>query len=608
MQVLVLDNSTLGDQLPASWGSPGVLSNLSTLSLQNTGLTGSLPSSWGSAGAYPQLQYILLFNNSISGTLPEDWTSAGGLARLQWLDLSHNRLSGGVPPSWGSVDSFPSLVYFDVSNTFVNDSPPMFNNVQLRLLDLDTAAFSGSLEDVWLSSAPLVAVSMANNSITGKLSNDASVLDSLLVLDLNGNHLHGTVPLSWMQQGQLISHLLLMNLGSTWGKSTSENSWRQQVCLQPILYDPDVTGQQLLRAEELLTNLLGLDALTPLATSSALTLTKFLSYSDQNQLLSVKTICANRDTISLLLVVWLVFGALVVCIIVLYACLQCWHGCSISESRNGNHDQPSLGLQVCKKVWYTGQVGFDASRGLIGLGFYYFDLVSSIIVLIQVWGTWPGIVLITVFLCHFALTGAVVLFWSLSHHLTLNRTVSLRQGRVLQVKLVAVLLSPFMIIIVLVLDSLALFKAIGTMLQLSAKLHNLWVSFTQTKAVANLVTCLHCHQRFGLGWMDLEHYDSMHNAIAAIFQTIPTVVLNSVIFSLGNKPSNGIFISDGLFVRAVIGSFAALLKQLIVVLWQAHCIGEKARRYVAEMLCGEHLPNEEKNPEAVDNPVLTHLR
>ena len=45
--------------------------------------------------------------------------------------------------------------------------------------------------------------------------------------------------------------------------------------------------------------------------------------------------------------------------------------------------------------------------------------------------------------------------------------------------------------------------------------------------------------------------------------------MNSIIFSLGNKPSHGIYLSTGLFLAAIVASCLAMLNCLIAVLWQA---------------------------------------
>ena len=70
------------------------------------------------------------------------------------------------------------------------------------------------------------------------------------------------------------------------------------------------------------------------------------------------------------------------------------------------------------------------------------------------------------------------------------------------------------------------------------------------------------------------------------------MVLNSVLFSLGNKPSHGIFLSTGLFVAAIIASYLAMLKCLVMLLWQAHKQGINPVSYALHLLAGNMLGDE----------------
>ena len=55
-------------------------------------------------------------------------------------------------------------------------------------------------------------------------------------------------------------------------------------------------------------------------------------------------------------------------------------------------------------------VSYKTCSGLGGLAFYYYDLISSIVVLAQIWGSWPAGILIAILFVHFAITGAIVAF------------------------------------------------------------------------------------------------------------------------------------------------------------------------------------------------------
>ena len=101
----------------------------------------------------------------------------------------------------------------------------------------------------------------------------------------------------------------------------------------------------------------------------------------------------------------------------------------------------------------------------------------------------------------------------------------------------------------------------------------------------------------GLSWVDLEHYESMHNLIAAVFQSLPTVILNSDLVSLGNRPSYGLFFSDSLFVVAVIASCLVMLKVLIVFLWLAYSNSIQPVRYLLLLVSGRGLTSQPTSTE-----------
>lgn len=90
----------------------------------------------------------------------------------------------------------------------------------------------------------------------------------------------------------------------------------------------------------------------------------------------------------------------------------------------------------------------------------------------------------------------------------------------------------------------------------------------------------------------------MHNLIAAICQSLPTVILNSVLFSLGNKPSQGIFLSGKLFIAAIIASCLAMLKSLCMVLWAAHKSKINPLVYTIGLAIGDTLAGEQPQPMA----------
>lgn len=104
---------------------------------------------------------------------------------------------------------------------------------------------------------------------------------------------------------------------------------------------------------------------------------------------------------------------------------------------------------------------YEAFAGLAGLAFYYYDLITSIIVLRQVWGLWPSKVLLAIFLVHFAATGVIVAFHALYRLIKLRYDVS-QSGFCLSGCILAMSLAsgPFMIAVVLLLDTFAFIRQI----------------------------------------------------------------------------------------------------------------------------------------------------
>ena len=81
----------------------------------------------------------------------------------------------------------------------------------------------------------------------------------------------------------------------------------------------------------------------------------------------------------------------------------------------------------------------------------------------------------------------------------------------------------------------------------------------------------------------------MHNLIAACLQSLPTVIVNSILFSLGNNPSHGIFLSSNLFLAAIVASFLVMLKTLMELLWQASRRDMHPVRHAASLVVGKTL-------------------
>ena len=591
LRSLSLEGNYWTGELPSDWNTPHPYSQLYALYIGSPYLTGTLPSSWGNL-AFPNLQLMALIEvPQVHGTLPESWASQDSFSSLQALYLDAPSLHGTLPRSWASHEAFKSLQMMVLLSTSLQGKLPAFDNTNLGIFALIGSLINSSLIDLWSSSAPLSILHLYASPICGSLPDVPGLLPQLVFLSLRETNIQGTVPLSWLQAGGLLSHVSYLTLDNVWEDSVADTDWRQRLCLNQDLYGPDVTGKQIAGLPDLRQALLATDdssELSPGLNSSAIPSwlqesTAFSSllvagqlYGTNNQLASIGDICANHSSRKILLIAWLVFGGCCLIIVALYACLSKYR-----------HRATALSPRL-RSLLTLVSVPYETLSGLGGLAFYYYDLVTNTIVLTQVWGKWPGHVLIAIFFFHFALTGCVVVYHGLVKYVLAKPDVFLNNRRaVVWLALLAFATSPINIPLVVVLDTVAFLRQLLLCSKHLVQLTGLkWLQPGHV-AVARLHNCIYVGDFLGLSWVDLDNYENMHNLVAAMFQSLPTAILNSLLFSLGNKPSHGVFLSNKLFVATVVASCLAMLKSMIVVLWHAHQQDVLAVRYVVNVVVGQ---------------------
>ena len=195
---------------------------------------------------------------------------------------------------------------------------------------------------------------------------------------------------------------------------------------------------------------------------------------------------------------------------------------------------------------------FRACSGLGGLAFYYYDLITSIVVLVQVWALWPGDVLIAIFLFHFATAASIVGFHALRKIAAVKYQLETSRLYVCAcIATVSITCSPLFIPFVLLLDTAAFARQVAVCFEHLPRTK--WMKPVHVVAF-KLQRHMQAHDFLKLSHVDLEAYESMHNLIAGVLQSLPTVILNSILYASGNKPSHGIFLSDTLFLAAIVAS------------------------------------------------------
>ncbi len=245
LQQMLLTGSNFHASMPLEWGAPEAFPELFLMGCGNMNLTGTLPAEWGSPSGLQSLAFLTLNTNDLIGDWPDSWASDGAFPLLVRLELFQTSLKGTIPARWGSVHAFPNLQILYLDNNLLQGSLPAFNNAKLGAVLLDSNSCTSGLDTFWTSMGPLLMAALQNNSISGHLWRSPPALDQLALLDLQGNPLTGTVQLSWLVEGNVLSHVSYLDVAEAWQRSVDQNHWRQQLCLNKALYNTDVTGQQL---------------------------------------------------------------------------------------------------------------------------------------------------------------------------------------------------------------------------------------------------------------------------------------------------------------------------------------------------------------------------
>lgn len=194
----------------------------------------------------------------------------------------------------------------------------------------------------------------------------------------------------------------------------------------------------------------------------------------------------------------------------------------------------------------------------------------------------------TISFVHFAVTGAIVAFHAFEKLLG-NRYIMVRsKSRTLVVITLSMLICPFVIPVVLLLDTAVFVRQVLLLGKGCSEMLHLPCLHTMSARHFHWVFC-DMPKMLGLSWIDLEIYEGMHNAIAAVLQSFPTVVINSALFALGNKPSHGVFFCNTLFAVAAGASFLSMLKSLALMLFLAYSNEISAVVYTCETLAGNTL-------------------
>ncbi|GJW49509.1 leucine-rich repeat receptor-like protein kinase TDR [Tanacetum coccineum] len=210
------------------------IASLKVFNFAGSYFSGPIP---GSFAKLPNLESLLIWDNFFSGMLPQE---LGKHSKLKWVDVSTNDFVGVIPPDICSGGELSRLMLF--SNYFSGGLSSISNCSSLVRIRLEDNLFSGDISLDFNVLKDVSYVDLSGNNLTGGIPSDiirASSLErfsvsnnpnlggiipekvwslpalhnfsasscsisgnfpgfqsckSLAVVDLNGNHLSGTIP------------------------------------------------------------------------------------------------------------------------------------------------------------------------------------------------------------------------------------------------------------------------------------------------------------------------------------------------------------------------------------------------------------------------------
>eukprot|EP00884_Botryococcus_braunii_P014493 jgi/Botrbrau1/23044/Bobra.136_1s0033.2 len=542
LNFMSLGENLLSGTLPAEWSG---LENVTTLNIWRNGLVGSLPREWGQL---KRLEGLHLSKNNLSGSLPTEW---GDLESLRVLSIWNNRLVGALPPDWAKLGK---LVGLSVRNNSLSGPVPLrewASMANFKALDASFNRLSGSLpSDVLFPAVLLLAdnklsgtlpnnmtgarlLNLSDNSFSGGLP-DPVTAPQLEALFIGGNPgLQNPVPDCWLYHRSCLPALKLLSDGGLLRESASSYSWRRRNCRDELAFQwgdfRNISGS--------LKQLFKLGDDVPIFNTTYY----FGNTIEVDQ--DINALCSNEHVPQILGGLW---GAFVVLTLGGYALrkrLVPWWRAFMNSG------------------WGAGGRFLTNVTAALFASIYWYDWVTDILVVQEVWPAWTGGLLLAFVLLNYAVSGWIMVLhaWRLAAF-----EDSRPPSELLSVKVMLWTLGwPLITALMPLLDTVVLLLYI---------LQDMYIPFIQITS------------------LNVDGFMHMRDVVKALATALPTTVLTSAVYARGNSPDVRLVYTEGVFVASLVGSVSLMLWAWYSSLFECELEGQGIWEHFRMVFTGETLP------------------
>ncbi|XP_076956972.1 uncharacterized protein LOC143632298 [Bidens hawaiensis] len=185
-----LSDNRIVEEIPKSLSN---LCNITTLDLHSNNFFGNVSELLEGfcECESPKLEVLDLSFNQLTGAIPE---SIGQLSKLYSLQLQNNSLTGILPSNYSTTN------ILDLSNNRISGSLEQFlcSGIQepqpLEFLNLANNKMSGVISDCWKNFGGLIILNLEKNRFSGIIPSSLGNISSLRSLEMDENRLYGNLP------------------------------------------------------------------------------------------------------------------------------------------------------------------------------------------------------------------------------------------------------------------------------------------------------------------------------------------------------------------------------------------------------------------------------